>query len=73
MRGVRERIIKWTLAALFTYIYEESARIGINHPQTRTNTGLKRCEGVVRLRTQVRVVKVRQEMRMVRKLKGGLC
>lgn len=71
MRGVRETIIKWTLAAFFPCIYEESARIGINHPQTRAITGLKRRVGFVWLRTQVRVVKVRQEMRMVRKLKGG--
>ncbi|RAY21413.1 hypothetical protein DP183_12215 [Enterobacter kobei] len=54
MRGVREMIIKCTLAALFTCIYKESARIGINHPQTRANTGLKHCAGFVRLRTKVR-------------------
>lgn len=73
MRGVREMIIKWTLAALFTYIYKESARIGINHPQTRTNTGLKHCAEFVRLRTEVREIKVRHKVRMVRKLKEGLC
>ena len=51
MRGVRERIIKWTLAALFTYIYEENARIGINYPQTRVITGFNGCALHVVLRT----------------------
>lgn len=44
-------IIKWTLAALFTYIYKESARIGINHLQTRAITGFNGCTVHVGLRT----------------------
>lgn len=63
-------VIKWTLAALFTYIYEESARIGINHLQTRTISGFQSCAVTSILRTLVREGKVRQEMRSMRKMRN---
>jgi len=51
MRAMRKMLIKHTLAALFPCIYEESARIGINYPQTRAITGFNGCAVHVGLRT----------------------
>jgi len=51
MRVMREMLIKHTLAALFPCLYEESARFGINHLQTRAITGFNGCTVHVGLRT----------------------
>ncbi|ADF61253.1 hypothetical protein ECL_01695 [Enterobacter cloacae subsp. cloacae ATCC 13047] len=51
MRAMREILIKHTFAALFPCIYEESARIDINHPQTRAITGIHGYTVHVGLRT----------------------
>lgn len=40
---MREMLTKYTLAALFHSINEESLQISINHSQTRTITGFNGC------------------------------